>query len=100
MLRYRKHGDSCILECVGPSFLLFPRKIGEEGDCPGRAACILLRDSSVSLGKLSSCGHAVVNFCDIVHFPWTLTIQRLAKIKGLNIGGLEILSVFLSEEDV
>lgn len=77
----------------------FPERQGEL-DCPEKAACIVLRDSTIFLRKLSSPDHAVVHFCDIVQFPWTLTIQCLVKIKGLKIGGMEIPSVILNEEDV
>ena len=44
--------------------------------------------------------HTVVNFRDIVHFPWASMAHPLAKIKGLGISGTGLLSEPLNEEEV
>lgn len=47
-----------------------------------------------------SSGHAVVHSWDIVQVSSTLTIHHMAKIKGLKIGKMGMLSGLLNEEDV
>lgn len=87
------------LEPVGPSSLSPPERLVTRLNVLGDL-CVFPQDSSARLRKVSSSGHAVVNFCDIVQFLWTLTINHLAKIKELKISGIGILSVFLNEEDI